>query len=337
MEPRSISMPPSGFAVVEGGVSLFWVLLAGYGSALAVGLLLRRRGALGLIAAVAGLILLAPLLIPADRVGLRAIAAFLMGDLFFRLIDVLRCRYQRGADAVRYQDYGLFLLPFPALLVVYADNLRARGRANPGWPEVIRILTGAPLALGAFLLVPLAAHSAILRASFLLDHLVKVLLFVAFMEAAAQCLCGVERLAGYATTPVVHFAFLARTPADFWRRYNNRVHDWFYRNVFLPTGGRRGPVRAMIVTMLASAVFHELMFDLATSGFDGYQFAFFAVQIPAILASGCLERLARSGGALGKAAAHAATAVWMVATSVLFFHGVARIFPFVYASESWLP
>jgi hypothetical protein len=322
---------------VADAANLAWVLLAAYGSALAVGLLLGRRWALGLIAGVATLVPFAPLLIPADRVGLRAIAAFVMGDLFFRLIDVLRQRYQKGVDAVSYRDCALFLVPFPVLLVVYADSLKARGRARPGWRDAMRIVTGAALAMGAFLLVLQAAQSATLHECFLLDHLVKALLFVVFVEGAAQCLCGVERLAGYATTPVVHFMFLARTPADFWRRYNNRVHDWLYHNVFVPSGGFRVPVRAVVLTMLASALFHEVMFDIATSTIDGYQFVFFAVQTPAILASGQLRRLARNGGVAGKVAAHSVTIVWMVATSVCFFHGVARIFPFVYASELRLP
>jgi len=47
--------------------------------------------------------------------------------------------------------------------------------------------------------------------------------------------------------------------------------------------------------------------------------------------------VARRRGIVGSMAAHAITIVWMLMTSVLFFHGVARIFPFVYASESWLP
>jgi hypothetical protein len=125
--------------------------------------------------------------------------------------------------------------------------------------------------------------------------------------------------------------------SEFWQRYNNRIHEWLYRNVFLPCGGWRNPVRGIILTMLASALLHEVVFDLATSSVDGYQFAFFALQIPAILLSSRLERLAHRGGMAGTIATHAVTVVWMATTSVLFFHGVARIFPFVYASESWLP
>lgn len=50
-----------------------------------------------------------------------------------------------------------------------------------------------------------------------------------------------------------------------------------------------------------------------------------------------LERLATRAGFIGKAIAHSVTILWMYVTSVSFFHGVNRVFPFYYASEPWLP
>jgi hypothetical protein len=88
---------------------------------------------------------------------------------------------------------------------------------------------------------------------------------------------------------------------------------------------------------LVSGLFHEAMFALATSRLTGYQFAFFAIQGPAALASGRLERLARRGGIAGKVAAHGATSLFLAVTSVLFFDGVDKVFPFVYVSRSPLP
>jgi hypothetical protein len=88
---------------------------------------------------------------------------------------------------------------------------------------------------------------------------------------------------------------------------------------------------------LVSGLFHELAFAMATSRLTGYQFAFFTIQGPAALASGRLERLARRGGILAKVAAHGATILFVAVTSVLFFDGVGRIFPFIYASQSPLP
>ena len=92
-----------------------------------------------------------------------------------------------------------------------------------------------------------------------------------------------------------------------------------------------------MLVFLLSGLFHEVMFDIATSHVDGYQLAFFSLQVPAVLASGRLERLARRGGLVAKGVAHGLTILWMAATSVFFFRGVHRIFPFVYVSEPWLP
>jgi D-alanyl-lipoteichoic acid acyltransferase DltB (MBOAT superfamily) len=158
--------------------------------------------------------------------------------------------------------------------------------------------------------------------------------FVLAIESLSRALCGLERLAGFDTTPIVRNAYLSRTVSEFWRRYNYRTHDWLYRNVFQATGGRRAPVRSLLLVFLVSGLFHEVTFALATSRLTGYQFAFFTIQGPASLASG---RLARRGGIAGKITTHGATIVFIAVTSVLFFDGVSKIFPFIYASQSPLP
>ena len=141
----------------------------------------------------------------------------------------------------------------------------------------------------------------------MLNHAVMLLTFVLAIESLSRALCGLERLAGFDTTPIIRNAYLSRTVSEFWRRYNDRIHDWLYRNVFQATGGRRAPVRSVLLVFLVSGLFHEVMFALATSRLTGYQFAFFTIQGPAALASGRLERLARRGGIAGKIAAHGAT------------------------------
>jgi hypothetical protein len=124
---------------------------------------------------------------------------------------------------------------------------------------------------------------------------------------------------------------------EFWCRYNTRVHSWLYENIFLPSGGRRAPTRGILLTYFASAVLHELAFAMATSRLDGYQFTFFMLQAPAVLASRPLRRFAASHGIGGAILAHAFTVVWMGVTSIFFFHGVNRVFPFVYAAKPCLP
>jgi D-alanyl-lipoteichoic acid acyltransferase DltB (MBOAT superfamily) len=166
---------------------------------------------------------------------------------------------------------------------------------------------------------------------------VMLLTFALAIESLSRAVCGLERLAGFDTTPMIRNAYLSRTVSEFWRRYNDRIHDWLYRNVFQAIGGRRAPVRSVLLVFLVSGLFHEVAFALATSRLTGYQFAFFTIQGPAALVSGRLERLARRGGIAGKITAHGATILFVAVTSVLFFDGVSRIFPFIYASRSPLP
>jgi hypothetical protein len=320
---------------------ILWLLLAAgaaYGCALAFPLMkFRSKGTVaGAAWCSVAVVLACPLLVPAHAVKLRAAAAFISTDLMFRMVDYFRrCRQRRHSFAAG--EYYRFLIPFPVLLVVFAERKCRLDRAVPYGPEVARVLGGTAGCVAGWLLLALTWRSAALRASFPLDHVTIVVLFVLTIESISRTLYGLERLAGFDTTPIVHNAFLSRSVSEFWRRYNCRVHDWLYYNVFRTTGGRHAPVRGILSVFLVSALLHELMFDIATSSCDGYQLAFFLLQIPGVLASGPLERLARQGGIVGKLAAHGFTIVYMLATSVFFFHGVNKVFPIVYASEPWLP
>ncbi len=312
---------------------------AAYVGALAGIWLLRSPGRVAGAAAacVTSLLPASPLLIPSEMVIARAFASIFALDAVFRLIDLFRQRRRVGPEIIRRRDVLTFLIPFPVFLAVFLRYQRARRQGNVGSLELHRIVGGAAGLALALLLLFLAAKSETLRNSFFLDHIAKLVLFVLAIESIAQLLCGLERLAGFATEPIVKLAFLSRSPGEFWRRYNNRVHAWLHDNVFLPSGGQRAPLRALCLTLLVSGLFHELMFDIATSHWDGYQLTFFLLQIPGILASGKLEQLAARPGWAGKAVAHGLSALWMGWTSIFFFHGMNRVFPIVYVSDPWLP
>ncbi len=282
------------------------------------------------------IIFICPIFIPSDHVGMRAASAFISGDIFFKLVDDL----QRGSDRARSltrREYFRFLIPFPILCTVYPDHKRRLTRPESPWPQVLRLIGGILGCTLAVVSIIALSETALIRSSFALNHVVMLLTFVLAIESLSRALCGLERLAGFDTTPIVRNAYLSRTVSEFWRRYNGRVHDWFYRNVFLATGGRRTPVRSLLLVFFASGVFHEVMFAQATSRLTGYQFAFFMLQGPATLVSGPFERLASRGGIAGKLMAHGMTMIFMAVTSILFFNGVSEVFPFIYASQSPLP
>jgi hypothetical protein len=319
-----------------------WALLAiaiAYGCAGVAPLLrYRLRGRVGACVAACfiPLILACPAVIPPANVGHRALSVFASGDISFRMVDYFR-QWGTVERGIVLREYYRFLIPFPVLSAVYPDHKRRLLRPANRCPEVLRVCGGILGMSAAILLLAALSGSALVRASFALNHVVMLVTFVLAIEALSRALYGIERLAGFDTTPIIRNAFLSRTVLEFWRRYNSRIHDWLYRNIFQATGGRRRPVRSMLLVFLVSGLFHEVTFALATSRLTGYQFAFFTIQGPAALASGQLERLARRGGMAGKLTAHGATICFFAFTSVFFFDGVSKVFPFIYASQSPLP
>jgi hypothetical protein len=319
-----------------------WLVLAvliAYGCAAIAPLLRDRlRGRVGALVGwcLVPIVLACPVLIPSANVGLRAASAFASGDITFKLVESFR-HWGHGRRSLGLRAYYRFLIPFPVLSALYPDHKRRLSRPESPWPQVLRVLGGVVGCALALLALRTLSSIAPVRSRFALNHAVMLPTFVLAIESLSRALCGLERLAGFDTTPIVRNAYRSRTVSEFWRRYNDRVHDWFYRNVFQAIGGRRAPVRSVLLVFLVSGIFHEVAFALATSRLTGYQLAFFAIQGPAALASGRLERLARRGGLAGKVTAHGATLLFVAVTSVLFFDGVSRIFPFVYASRSPLP
>ncbi|WP_165250617.1 MBOAT family O-acyltransferase [Paludisphaera soli] len=271
-------------------------------------------------------ILAAPLLIPPDRVGLRAAAAVLAADLALKVLDFFPRGTGRGPAG--YREYVRLLVPFPIFAVVYPAHKRRLPRPDAPGPHVARVLAGTAGFVAALSVLHALSSMEWLPADFAAAHAARLVLFVVAIESLSQALFGLERLAGYDTTPIVRDAYRSRTVAEFWRRWNPRVHEWLLRHVFRPAGGRRAPIRSTFAVFLVSGLFHEVMFGMATSRFDGLQLAFFLAQIPAVLASGLLERLARQN-LVGRAAAHALTLLFLASTAILFFRSLARVFPSV--------
>lgn len=281
-------------------------------------------------------ILAFPLIIPPERMGLRALALVLGIELWFKMGDFTR-HVSARSHIPSFLQYCRFLLPFPFMLVVF-EKCNLKRSHPPALARLLcRIILGAAGFGAGFALVHWANGFALLRSSFALDHLVKVSIFVLTLEGLSLALHGVERIVGINTTPIIQHQLLSRSVGEFWSRYNTRVHDWFVNNVYRPAGGLRHPIRSLCLVFLVSAIFHEIGMGIATSRFDGYQFTFFAIQAPGVLLSHRLHRFARGRGLPGRVITHTFTLAWMLASSVLFFHGVNRIFPFFYSAEPWLP
>lgn len=124
----------------------------------------------------------------------------------------------------------------------------------------------------------------------------------------------------------------ARTPGEFWGgRWNTWVNHTLYRYVFVPSGGRRHPVRGTLAAFAVSGALHEAMADAGTLAFSGWMFGYFLVQGALVVAtsqSRSFRRLARRAPAL----TWALTVVVMLATGVMFVRGADGIDP----SDAWL-
>jgi D-alanyl-lipoteichoic acid acyltransferase DltB (MBOAT superfamily) len=123
---------------------------------------------------------------------------------------------------------------------------------------------------------------------------------------------------------------LASTPADFWRRYNRPVQQFFHEHVFLPTGGRRSPARATLLVFVISAVVHEYVFGIILGRVQGFQAAFFLIQGLAVI----VTLRARPTGGM-KWIGRAATLAFNLVTSVLFFASLNQFLPFYSRPLPW--
>ncbi len=71
---------------------------------------------------------------------------------------------------------------------------------------------------------------------------------------------GTSRWLGFDLTQNFDHPYLARTPADFWRRWNISLSSWFRDYVYIPLGGSRVDrwtwIRNVLVTFLLSGLWH---------------------------------------------------------------------------------
>lgn len=199
-------------------------------------------------------ILACPFLIPSPNPGLRAVSAVISGDLAFKIIDYFRCRDRSDRTTV-FRNYYNLLVPFPVFAVVHPDHRRRLSHPEKSRPHVLCVVLGVAGVVGAVLMLRFLSSSVLIRSSFALNHVVMLLLFVVAIESLSRVLFGLEHLAGFDTLPIIRNMYLSRSVSEFWRRYNYRIHDWFYLNVFRPTGGRHTPVRSMMLVFSSADYF----------------------------------------------------------------------------------
>jgi alginate O-acetyltransferase complex protein AlgI len=81
---------------------------------------------------------------------------------------------------------------------------------------------------------------------------------------------GTSRWLGFELTENFDHPYLARSPADFWRRWNISLSSWFRDYVYIPLGGSRVTgllwVRNVLTTFLLSGLWHGASWNFVLWG-----------------------------------------------------------------------
>lgn len=279
----------------------------------------RRRIRIAAMVAAASVILLAPFLIPQEGRVLRFVASCASVILVMKLWD-LHVHVTRGQSL----EWSRFL---PFLFNVFSIVLRKENEEAPPtrWKvlfDLARCTAGSVAGLVAVFtlhLLPWRGHPL------LVEHAVKAaIVFVAILSWFGAVV-AIVRLAGGRMRDFSKAPLLARTPADFWRRYNRVFQQYFHENVFKRAGGRRSPAAVTILIFGLSALMHEYVFGIAIGRVQGFQTAFFLLQGVAVAATLRVKPTGRAA----VAGWTAATIAFNLVTSLLFFlsfHAIVKLY-----------
>ena len=328
--------PRAKVSIINPWIPFALTLLSMHAIAAVAGLAVRpkRRCAHAVLWLGVTAILICPVVFPCGPPLLRFLASVTAVVVACKLYDYARFRPEPGDAEPNYADFLCLLAPLPAMRVTLATPRRYPRPRLPRTYEPLRVILGLLASYTGLRIAGAAAGTELVRSYFVVDHLVKFAVFAMAVEGSAQFNYGIERLLGGTLPPILNFAILARTPADFWRRYNLRFGAWLHRHVYVPAGGG---TKGVIWTFVASAAVHEYVFDVATRQVHGYQTIFFLLHGIGVALSPYLNRLTRTYGLPGRILSHAVTLLFLVGTAFFFFASANKILPTFYSATPWLP
>jgi hypothetical protein len=262
-------------------------------------------------------IALSPCLVPAGKPLPRFLAAVVAVVIAVKLFDV-RHEVRRGTGPSWYAFVAFLVNPFVHVRRCLPMEPHASVRA-----DLLRLAGGTiGLASGILLLRALFQIDWEER-PFLVEHGGKAVAFLLAVSSGLAVAAALWRLLGGMARDYMDHPLAARTPADFWRRYNRNMYQFFWKDVFVYAGGLRAPIRATLLVFVLSAMIHEYLFSIAIGRVQGYQTAFFLIQGVAAAATAGIK--ARGRGAVLWVAA---TLAFNLVTSALFFASMHELVPF---------
>jgi hypothetical protein len=301
-------------------IVLSWVAVAVYYVAMNKG----PRARVATIFAIAPALLALPLLVPSGRpwsAFVRFFAGIHCALIWMKMWDFHlafeRCGRPRALSFLTFVGLGN---------PMHHVWRRVRSEPGPGTRRsAVRLLRGvAEFTLG-LALMRWAFGADLGRYGFWLDHSVKFLSLYPLLEGTGMVIAALARIAGLPARDFFRDPIVSRTPAEFWRRYNRPVNQFFYENVFRPLAKRKAPLRGALLAFLLSGALHEYLLAIAIHRVEGYQMGFFLLHGVAAIAT---VRLKPTG----------AWAVGAAALNVLFTLGSLAIFSAsaVPLLEGWL-
>jgi hypothetical protein len=258
---------------------------------------------------------LSPCLIPTTANPLRFVASLIAVTLLVKLYDT-------------YKEPELAQRLMPRSYVAYLANgfwlvLRREPGRVPAARDRRRLTAAGLASLLAVLWCAVLWQQDWSAVPFGLEHVVKVSSAILAVVAVTTAAAAAYRLLGGKALDPMGNVVTARTPADFWRRWNRPAQQFLREYVFLPAGGFRRTARATLVTFGVSGLVHEYVFGVAAGRIQGWQLLFFLLHGCAVVAT---MRVRPSGWAAPLWIA--GTLAFNLATSVLFFRSVDAVLPF---------
>lgn len=218
------------------------------------------------------LIVWTPWLIPEESTMLRFIASITAAMLALKVIDIsLDLGKQRHVTLQRYVEF--LFNPFTLVRRSLENESRPSQKEN-----LLRFLGGSIVCAVALAVLHSLFQADWSNLTFLLEHIGKVIVLMLAIDAGLTAAAALWRLGGGTARDFMYRPFFARTPADFWRRYNRNVQQFFWQDVFSRSHSRRTPILGMLLVFGLSALLHEFVFYAAVGHIQGYQLAFFTVQ-----------------------------------------------------------
>jgi hypothetical protein len=276
---------------------------------------LRRWGPTVAWLVCCAVVLLSPCLIPLAARPLRFLESVAAVCLVWKLYDAYR-----EPEIAAGMGIGRWMVYLPNWFWFVLRRVPRRRAPGRDWARVTAL---APLMVAAVALWLGSLRVDWSRVPFAVEHAVKVCALAVPMMLIGQTAAALYRqLLGPALDPFDN-PFAARTPADFWRRWNPAFRDFFDEFIFRPLGGARRPVVATLAVFAVSGVAHEYVFGVATGRVQGWQMLFFMTQ-------GCAAAATLRIRPRGRAVVlwWAGTFVFNLATSVLFCRSVNGVIAF---------